>query len=446
MINITLREYDVLYSGECKCENTSKYHHISNEVFSKLNAFLREVTSKYSENNSFSKFIKLGREPLIGDTIQIRDYVGVISLSHGIQIEVLPKIDLSSDEDYSKNRLIVMKMIQSLIRVNSKNFTEANLHVRKMNILEIFISMYLDALKNLLAKGLKYDYENKEENLSCFKGKLLVHKNITYNLTHKERFFLSFDEYTENSAANRIIKTTILKLLQISNSQSNRKTVIHFLPYFDKVSVSSNLTKDFNKAEIVDRYHPEYSNIIDWSKVFLLNKGFTSFVGDHGATAILFDMNYLFEKYIATILKTEIERIYSDISLTIQQQKYWLFNHPETFKLKPDIVLVDKKNKESILIIDTKWKVLNSDNKSNYGISQEDMYQMYVYGMKYQVNEVWLIYPLNNDVKSIDKEIFYESTMDKTFRVRIKFFDLSAVLDRKLLREHISKYFLEINT
>ena len=33
----------------------------------------------------------------------------------------------------------------------------------------------------------------------------------------------------------------------------------------------------------------------------------------------------------------------------------------------------------------------------NYGISQQDMYQMYVYAKKYNSKKVILIYPLSND-------------------------------------------------
>ena len=52
-------------------------------------------------------------------------------------------------------------------------------------------------------------------------------------------------------------------------------------------------------------------------------------------------------------------------------------------------------------------------------ISQSDLYQMFAYAMRYNCNEVYLIYPKINDVK-IDSFDFIE--MDK--KLHIRFFDI----------------------
>lgn len=74
-------------------------------------------------------------------------------------------------------------------------------------------------------------------------------------------------------------------------------------------------------------------------------------------------------------------------------------------------------------IIDTKWKVL-SEAKSNYGISQADMYQMYAYQKKYNAKNVSLIYPCVEKISS-DKVIEYQSK-DGVI-VKVKFVDLFDV-------------------
>lgn len=61
------------------------------------------------------------------------------------------------------------------------------------------------------------------------------------------------------------------------------------------------------------------------------------------------------------------------------------------FELRPDIVL---KKDDHVVIMDTKWKILEDNSKSNYGITQADMYQMYAYSKKYKTPDVWLLYPL----------------------------------------------------
>ena len=49
-------------------------------------------------------------------------------------------------------------------------------------------------------------------------------------------------------------------------------------------------------------------------------------------------------------------------------------------------------------VLDTKWKLLDSqvaNGKDKYGLSQQDFYQMYAYGQKYQAGrgDMMLIYP-----------------------------------------------------
>ena len=59
------------------------------------------------------------------------------------------------------------------------------------------------------------------------------------------------------------------------------------------------------------------------------------------------------------------------------------------------------KKGERIVILDTKWKSLINNEKNNYGISQQDMYQMYAYSKKYGTSEIWLLYPVNDEMRNL---------------------------------------------
>lgn len=90
------------------------------------------------------------------------------------------------------------------------------------------------------------------------------------------------------------------------------------------------------------------------------------------------------------------------------------------FALRPDIVI--RKDNRTI-IFDTKWKRLYK-NEKNYGISQEDMYQMYAYSKKYETSEVWLLYPINEDMRDHSAIEFYSG--DNTY-VRLFFVDVANI-------------------
>ena len=72
--------------------------------------------------------------------------------------------------------------------------------------------------------------------------------------------------------------------------------------------------------------------------------------------------------------------------------------------------------------MDTKWKQLNSNPSSNYGISQSDMYQMYAYQKKYGAEHVTLIYPRTEQVQT--ENIEFREIFDDGVIVRVRFIDL----------------------
>ena len=120
----------------------------------------------------------------------------------------------------------------------------------------------------------------------------------------------------------------------------------------------------------------------------------------------------LFESFVASELrKSELrERVLKkigddEIHIEPQEKSKFLVleNGQDRFCLKPDVVGYEKEDKDlkPVFIADTKWKILNDDSK-NYGISQNDMYQMFAYLTKYECEQGFLIYPeiANNDSKS----------------------------------------------
>ena len=86
--------------------------------------------------------------------------------------------------------------------------------------------------------------------------------------------------------------------------------------------------------------------------------------------------------------------------------------------------------------MDTKWKSLFDNEAKNYGISQADMYQMYAYSKKYQTSEIWLIYPVNQEMRNHRPIQFYSG--DGTL-VYVHFLDIAEIeTDLKTLKNTIT--------
>lgn len=312
----------------------------------------------------------------LGKTLKASQYVGVIETHNGTVIEILPKI--GDQTDPNPIRSTFMNMLKELRHSPFKHFETAHLNINRMNLLEIFINMFLEELTNLVKKGIKSDYIAREENSSFLKGRLKISEQILKNMVHKERFYVEFDEYEQNRVENRIIKSTLQFLYNKSSDSSNTKRIREFLFVFDSIDPITDLKQSFTKVKI-DRQLKDYELVISWCRIFLNNESFTSFAGNSVAFALLFDMNKVFEDFVAQCLKKR------GFAIETQIRGQYLLNDPDKYLLKPDLRINGK------TIADTKWKVINTIED----ISQSDIYQMFAYAKKYLAEDgkIYLIYP-----------------------------------------------------
>ena len=421
MNTITIREYGAFCEGKENRESPNGYVSLKRTTFALLERFVLE-NNRDGEDGSL-EIMSLSARRGIGKIITVKNYVGIISLNDGTVIEILPKIYSEHDEaDSFAARRLLVRMLNTLYNVSYKNLQTADLDVCKMNVLEVFIRMFVDEVLSLTKQGLKSSYETLEDNLSCFKGKIQFSKHIRHNFAHKERVYVSYDEFTVNRPENKLLKSTLSYLYPHAHSQKNKKDIKNLLALFEGVDLSTNYDADFSKI-ITDRNTKAYTTSLNWAKVFLKGKSFTSFSGSTASMALLFPMEKLFECYIATLLRRELTP--KGYTISTQDRGYYLFDEPKNlFSLRPDIVVKD--NGGNIYILDTKWKLLNSNPSANYGISQSDMYQMYAYQQKYslynsreKVKGVTLIYPKTKEYIEIP------DFSAKDVNVQVKFVDMS---------------------
>lgn len=390
---LEVREFDVI-TGNPDYKNDDNFKYLHKEIFENLVEFIHEFAGN-EENADVLDFMRVGYKRNIGEVITIKNYVGLIQMNNGYQIQVLPKISFGEeDEGNIKTKKTFLKMLRNMKDFPSKVFNNASLKVDKMNLYEIFINMYVQEVRQLVKHGIKSDYVQQEDNLRYYKGKLQVSRHIRENIAHGERFYVAYDEFHPNRAENKLVKATLLKLQKLTSSAENAKEIRQLLTAFEIVEPSVNYEKDFARVRI-NRNTSDYKNLIQWSRVFLMNKSFTMFSGKTQSRALLFPMESVYESYVAQSMKKVMCPDGWDVST--QDKGHYLFMEPrKQFALRPDIVL-EKDGR--IIVMDTKWKKLFDNERKNYGISQADMYQMYAYSKKYSASEIWLLYPINDEMR-----------------------------------------------
>lgn len=313
--------------------------YLEGRSFNSLKNFVAENNDPNSDvDQAFSLHRKKGK-----DFIKVKNYVGVVETRQGTVIEILPKIYQAENnkdlEHIKESKNILLKMLRSLKNSPFKSIDQAHLKASRMPIFEIFISVFLKEMEILLKRGIKHFYSITEQNQKYLKGRLVFHENLKSNLVHRERFFVKYDEFKADIPQNRILKTALVYLKEKSHSTKNIRQIINLLCLFDEVDVCKKLEKDLQAVNGQNRLFNYYTVSLQWAKVFLQNKSFTSYKGQHLNNAILFPMESLFESYVVHRLKQN----YPEAVISKQDRKHWLLSDlnsdQKKFRLRPDLVI-----------------------------------------------------------------------------------------------------------
>jgi 5-methylcytosine-specific restriction enzyme subunit McrC len=379
---------------------------------------------------TFSLFSKNGHE-----RIKVGQHVGVIETPSGIRLEILPKVYLKdTDESVIKTKKIFLKMLRCLKDSPFKNLSSAHLDAQPdFPILEIFISTFVTECESLLNKSIRSDYVLVEENLNFVRGKLLVHQNIKYNFINKMKFYCEFCEFIINTPQNRVLKTTLFKLLGKTRNRKNFTSLNRLISNFDSVDASSNILKDLINSKNIcnnNNLYFSYKNILVWCEVFLTNKSFVNFSGDASNTAVLFPMWRIFQDYVTSVFRKHAKGF---IVKTIDPSCFLINKHIDSSysQIKPDLVFdMDTDTGPVRVIIDIKWKLIDQkeSGKKNYNLKTSDLYQIFAYGKKYPSIEgeapprLVLLYPSSPDFDQNLNHFLYEDGL----RLDVVPFDLDG--------------------
>ena len=317
------------------------------------------------------------------------NYVGIIETRKGTVLEILPKVDFAGCDENTKR--VLFEMLRTWRGFKSLAvFNESQINaVRRFNMLEVFVHLFLNNLVMLTQRGLARNYQPLEENLPCLRGRILFPQHIRENASNRARFYVGYDEFSANRPANRLIHSTIDRLIGTARQPGNQQLLHQLRIGFSDIPLSTHPQSDWDRHQ-VDRTIRHYDAVMQWVGLFLFNYGLTTFTGKHVNHALLFPMWEIFEDFVAASFRRHGK------NLSVRQQgpmkPLASRGNAGVFYMKPDISLMSGGKAEFIL--DTKWKRINAeDGDLKRGVNQADMYQMFVYGKKYGCSKVALVYP-----------------------------------------------------
>lgn len=318
-------------------------------------------------------------------TIRFTSQVGLVQVGD-IQIEVLPKVFKDeknlNDTQESNCRNFLLDILSSAGYFHKLKFID-DVNITKQNKIHDFIfAQYLFELNKLLQKGLIKRYRKQDGNLNSLKGKLLFNDNIKHNFIHQERFYTRHTVYDHEHAANQVLLGALKIIPNYTRNSSIKGEAKRLNWQFPEIDCPNNLIPLFNKIK-TDRKLEPYNSALKFAEMIIRSLHPSLQSGTAPAFALLFNMNEVYEKYVAKTLGNFTPEV---IGVTFPERHFikWEKFNFHTYH-RTDMV-VELKSTEKV-IIDTKWKLLEDKP------SEADVRQVYAYCHQFDSNIGILLHP-----------------------------------------------------
>ena len=360
-----------------------------------------------------------------------------------------------ADTDILQTRHWVQNMLSDLMSSNdyksphSKNFGQYSEKLTTLPLAALPLSDWLIAqfLQRLAHYQPTKHYQTQIHNQSALQGRLLIKEQLRHNSMQPHKFVCECSMLSQDMLGNRMIKSA-LKLLMPLLSQSN---LSHYLQPWQHVSelqkhemqqlqsIAQQAKRELAiqplqapqlqaALQLVDlaywllsQSNMEAGHSIDLPKPFN-NKSIPP------RLCLLIDMNQAFEQWASQRIALFFQQRSNDYQPLFQAQRVWLNDAAgqACLSIRPDLLIyrqlrsnaentgmnddvlsikdlganasAEKQVGHYSHVIDIKWKYLAHAS----AIAASDAYQLSSYAQAYQAEQVWLVYPVQDNQRQAE--------------------------------------------
>jgi 5-methylcytosine-specific restriction enzyme subunit McrC len=338
---------------------------------------LREWTPKLVQLSAeeISELQSCGAELLIqphrsGDyEVSATSVVGSVTTPH-LRLIIEPKFEID-------------RLFHMLGRARRNNLLrEATELGAQPDLTEGFIRLYLNMLQRRLRRGLLKGYRSEEESLQTIRGRIRISEQLSRRYALPIPIEVKYDDYTEDIPENRVLKAAVRRLAALRLESSRlRRRLAETLAAMEVVSderFSRSSLPTFHYTRLNEPYRP----VLELSALILQDLAVDLHEGAHTITALLFDMNKLFEDFI-------FESLRQRLGPSLETADRW--DQGRTIRLDEESVLTPKpdltwwRGRRCLFVGDAKYKLTEEGRLS-------DLYQLLAYCVATGLNSGLLIY------------------------------------------------------
>ncbi len=293
-------------------------------------------------------------------TLQAKQYVGFIVLDD-VQINIQPKVPV-------ENLFYMLTYAYDLPEFRQERVSLGSAAA----LFDFVVEFFARRVERLGRQGIYRQYVDFRRNEPYLRGRLQMNAHLQRNAVHSQRFYQQVNEFTPDILENQILNYTLWKLSRFPLASSVRSHLRRAGSAFAAVSLIP-LDPVACQSVLFNRLNNHYRAPIALAHLLLQHLSLEATAGSTPFLAFLFDMNQLFERFVAYFLREYFTK--QEPALTVDIQPPLWLDQDQTQKRIPDIVL--RRDGQRVLVLDTKYKRFNGNP------TDPDVNQMvtYCYGM-----------------------------------------------------------------
>lgn len=239
------------------------------------------------------------------------------------------------------------------------------------NLHELFAEIIIHGMRKQLRRGLPHQYASRCEELANLRGRIDIQSSVRGMTMLRHHLICDFDEFTEDTPGNRLIKCAITHLLRQDDVSSERK---HFLKFL-RSSLDGVTDVHFIKIPPQRTGDAEYMTLVNVCR-FLMDGLLLSTSGGYKMREWLTDeaMSSLYERFLLEYFRRHHPNFNARSARIDWDMPEIPLNMPE---MRSDVYLSNRGKK---LIIDAKYynrTMLEHFGKKTY--HSHNLYQIYTY-------------------------------------------------------------------
>ncbi|MBD5355603.1 MAG: hypothetical protein HDR88_01150 [Bacteroides sp.] len=232
------------------------------------------------------------------ETGNIAGFIGV----NGLSVAIHSRFSKDGEEDF-----FLHYMLEKVLGINMVNLSHGT---NDEAVFDFLIYLFPQLLNEALSQGVYKEYRRNDYNDANVKGPIGINRHLKFNMPFNGRIAYSTREFSYDNHVTQLIRHTIE---YIGRTKLGKTVLEKDAEMRSNVGRIVSATSQYNprerekviKSNLKIISHPYYSRYTDLQKLclrILRHERIKYGVNEDKISGILFDVSYLWEEYLATIL------------------------------------------------------------------------------------------------------------------------------------------------